>query len=74
MEQKALANRIRAYRKLKALTQQELSERIGVSVAVLGSVERGTRKPKQDLLIKIAGALNIRIEDLIPPQDQSKKE
>jgi transcriptional regulator with XRE-family HTH domain len=67
MEEKALANRIRAYRKLKALTQQELAERIGVSVAVLGSVERGTRKPKKDLLERIAKALKIQLNELIPP-------
>lgn len=67
MEEKALANRIRAFRKLKALTQQELSELIGVSVAILGSVERGTRKPKRDLLEKIAQALNIKLNELLPP-------
>lgn len=66
MDEKVLASRIRAYRKLKALTQQELADRIGVSVAVLGSVERGTRRPKKDLLEKIAHALNISLNDLIP--------
>jgi transcriptional regulator with XRE-family HTH domain len=69
MEDKALANRIRAYRKLKALTQQELAERIGVSVAVLGSVERGTRRPKRDLLEKISKVLNVQLEELVPQSD-----
>jgi transcriptional regulator with XRE-family HTH domain len=67
MEDKTLGNRIRAYRKLKALNQQELAERIGVSVAILGSVERGTRKPKKDLLEKIAHVLNIKLQELMPP-------
>lgn len=69
MEPTTLANRIRAYRKLKGYTQQELAERIGVSVAVLGSVERGTRKPKTDLLDKIASALKIGVEELTPKRD-----
>lgn len=69
MEPTSLANRIRAYRKLKGYTQQELAERIGVSVAVLGSVERGTRKPKSDLLGKIASTLQISVEELIPRRD-----
>jgi transcriptional regulator with XRE-family HTH domain len=67
MEEKALANRIRAYRKLKGLTQQELADRIGISIAVLGSVERGTRRPKKDLLENIARVLNIRFDELVPP-------
>jgi transcriptional regulator with XRE-family HTH domain len=37
------ALRIRAFRKLKGFTQNELAERIGVSVSVLGAVERGVR-------------------------------
>ncbi len=56
--------RIRAFRKLKGFTQLELAGKIGVSVAVLGAVERGTRKPDQLLLKKISSALNVNIDEL----------
>ncbi|MFD2611515.1 helix-turn-helix domain-containing protein [Paenibacillus gansuensis] len=64
MEISSLAQRIRAFRKLKGHTQQELAELLGVSVAVLGAVERGSRKPDGKLLKKIAEALNIDVEEL----------
>jgi transcriptional regulator with XRE-family HTH domain len=64
MDQHQLAGRIRAFRKLKGYTQSELSDKLGVSVAVLGSVERGTRKPDPKLLRLIAETLDISKEEL----------
>ncbi|RXZ79311.1 XRE family transcriptional regulator [Paenibacillaceae bacterium] len=64
MEYDQLAQRLRAFRKLKGYTQQELAERLGVSVAVLGSLERGTRKPEAKLLERIAENLNISYQEL----------
>ena len=61
--------RIRAFRKLKGMTQMELAEQIGVSVAVLGAVERGTRTPDLLLLEKISSALHIEIDELINKQN-----
>ncbi|MDF2714762.1 MAG: Xre family transcriptional regulator [Paenibacillus sp.] len=59
-----MAQRIRAFRKLKGYTQDELAQRLGVSIAVLGSVERGTRKADGKLLNKIAEALGINPDEL----------
>lgn len=59
------SRRIRAFRKLKGLTQLDLAKLIGVSVAVLGSVERGTRKPDLILLEKVSKALNVSVDELI---------
>lgn len=64
MEYDQLAQRVRAFRKLKGHTQQELAERLGVSVAVLGSLERGTRKPDPKLLERISSTLGISYEEL----------
>jgi transcriptional regulator with XRE-family HTH domain len=64
MDQHQLAGRIRAFRKLKGYTQSELSEKLGVSVAVLGAVERGTRKPDPKLLRLIAETLGVSKEEL----------
>lgn len=64
METEIIAQRIRAFRKLKGHTQNELAKRIGVSIAVLGAVERGTRIPEQRLLHSIANELGIHIHEL----------
>lgn len=64
MENDQLAQRIRAFRKLKGYTQQELAEKLRVSVAVLGSLERGTRKPDPKLLGSIAETLGVDYAEL----------
>lgn len=62
--QQQLAGRIRAFRKLKGLTQHELAEKLGVSVAIVGAVERGTRKAEPRLLREIASTLGVGEEEL----------
>lgn len=64
MEYDQLAQRVRAFRKLKGYTQQELAKQLGVSVAVLGSLERGTRKPDRKLLSAISDTLGISYDEL----------
>lgn len=64
METSSMAKRIRAFRKLKGHTQHELAERLGISVSILGAIERGTRKPEGKLLKKIAEALYIEVDEL----------
>lgn len=65
------ALRIRAFRKLKGFTQNELAERIGVSVSVLGAVERGVRKADDRLVGLISEALDIPVAELLPDADKS---
>ncbi|MCM3703921.1 helix-turn-helix domain-containing protein [Paenibacillus macerans] len=65
MENLHLALRIRAFRKLKGLTQQQLAEKTGVSLAVLGAVERGNRRPDEPLLNKISAALGVELAELL---------
>ncbi|MFC2368192.1 MAG: helix-turn-helix domain-containing protein [Selenomonas noxia] len=60
------ASRIREYRKLRGLTQKELGEKIGVKHNTISGYESGTNEPEQDLLFKIASALEISINDLFP--------
>ncbi len=65
MENEQLAGRVRAFRKLKGYTQMELADELGVSVAVLGSLERGTRRYDPKLLRHIADTLSISYEELV---------
>lgn len=61
-----VANKIREYRRLRGLTQKELGEKIGVKHNTVSSYENGTNEPEQDILFKIASALNISINNLFP--------
>jgi len=74
MDKQALAYRIRAFRKLKGYTQTELAELLGVSIAIVGTIERGTRRPDSRMLGRIAEALGIDQEELIPIEVRAKGE
>ncbi|MCD8508776.1 MAG: helix-turn-helix transcriptional regulator [Bacillus sp. (in: Bacteria)] len=56
--------RIRAFRKLKGYTQEDFAKKIGISVSVLGEIERGNRKPSDDLIEVIADGLKVSMEEL----------
>lgn len=60
-----LAKRIRAFRKLKGFTQQELASRSGISLAVLGAIERGNRRAEEMTLTKIAEVLGVSVQELM---------
>ncbi|AHM63800.1 transcriptional regulator [Paenibacillus polymyxa SQR-21] len=64
MENLQLAQRLRAFRKLKGFTQQELADRTGISLTVLGAVERGNRTVDSDMLNIIAQTLEIEVREL----------
>jgi len=70
METDKWGRRIRAFRKLKGYTQEGLAKDIGISVSVLGEIERGTRLPSGDVLLNISKVLEITIEELTPPEEE----
>ena len=59
-----LGNRLREAREAKAWTQAELAERIGVSRKTVNTVENGVFVPSTVVALKLAGALECRVEDL----------
>lgn len=64
MEELIWGRRIRAFRKLKGYTQEDLAKMLNVSVSVLGEIERGTRKPEEDLLNRVTKSLNVTYNEL----------
>ncbi|PSL42282.1 DNA-binding XRE family transcriptional regulator [Salsuginibacillus halophilus] len=64
MEEVKWAGRVRAFRKLKGYTQEDLAGQIGVSVSLLGSIERGMRELDETTLQKIIEVLGITKEEL----------
>ncbi|MBY3625534.1 helix-turn-helix transcriptional regulator [Acinetobacter sp. CUI P1] len=67
MDIKRMGRRVRAFRKLKGYTQQELADLTGISLAVLGAVERGNRHLEDQILDKIANVLEVTTEELVNP-------
>lgn len=45
MEAEIWGRRIRAFRKLKGYTQEGFAKALGISVSILGEIERGNRLP-----------------------------
>ena len=56
-----VGKKIKEIRLLKGISQKELSERLGVSSAMISQYESGKRNPKMETLLKIADALGISI-------------
>lgn len=58
MDYKELGKRVRKLRKELNLTQEQLAEKLGISVSFLGHIERGTRIASIDTLEKLWFALD----------------
>ncbi len=50
----AIGDRIRKYRELSRMTQEQLSESCSLSTGYIGHLERGTRSPSLETLVKIS--------------------
>ncbi|ALF09013.1 helix-turn-helix domain-containing protein [Parageobacillus thermoglucosidasius] len=72
MEAEKWGRRIRAFRKLKGYTQERLAKELGISVSILGEIERGNRLPTEELVQQIAERLNISVEELAPHSEAGK--
>lgn len=57
--------RIKLFREDNGLSQEELGDRIGISNRHLSKVETGAKKPSLELVLKIANALKITVDDLL---------
>ncbi|MYL35976.1 helix-turn-helix domain-containing protein [Pontibacillus yanchengensis] len=68
METEKWGKRIRAYRKLKGYTQISFARAIGISVSVLGEIERGSRLPNEQVINKTSIELNIPVQELTPKE------
>jgi transcriptional regulator with XRE-family HTH domain len=71
MEAEKWGRRIRAYRKLKGYTQESFAKELGVSVSIIGEIERGNRLPSDELLKQIGLTLNIGLNELAPPPENN---
>lgn len=61
---KELADSIKRYRKDNDLTQEELSEKLGVNLTYISSVERYKRRISLAILYKLSILFKIKVKDL----------
>lgn len=61
---RSFGQQVAKVRKSRGLTQQELAEKIGMSVVAIAYIETGKRWARLGTLSKIAGALKVNIAEL----------
>lgn len=54
-------------RRERQMTQEQLSERSGLSQQYLSTLERGSRNPTVTTLDEVAKALSVKVIDLLSP-------
>ena len=69
---KFLGTRLRALRKQRALSQERLGERSGLSGKFIGEVERGEKSISIDSLYRVSVALEIPLRDLTDVRERNQ--
>ena len=65
MDYYAIGQRIRKIRKARNLSQEQLSEMVGISVTHMSHIETGNTKLSLPVLVDLANALEVRTDDLL---------
>lgn len=65
MNKLTVGDRIKEARKKQNLTQEQLAERLDISVEFIGQIERGLKLPSMHVFIKLIEALNVSADYLL---------
>ena len=65
MNSASMGKRIRTCREQKGWTQQAFAEKVGISIAYTGMIERGEKIPKLETFIRIANVLEVSADLLL---------
>lgn len=68
MDYYAIGQRIRKIRKARDLSQEDLSEKIGISITHMSHIETGNTKMSLQVLVDLAAALEVRTDELLYDQ------
>lgn len=68
-----IGQRIRKFRKAYNLSQEQLAEKIGISVTHMSHIETGNTKLSLPVFVDIADALSVRTDDLLYDMPQINK-
>ena len=65
MDKLAMGDRIKEARKNQRLTQEQLAERLEISVEFVGQIERGLKLPSMSVFLKMIETLNVSADYLL---------
>ena len=65
-----MKNKLKIYRAMHNLTQEDLAKKLGVSRQTIISIEKGKYDPSLKLAFKIAKFFNVKIEDIFIYEDK----
>ena len=71
MENKELLNKIKVYRAMKNISQEELAVAIGVTRKTINTVETGKFIPSTVLALRIARYLGVPVEEIFVLNDEA---
>ena len=73
MDYYKIGQRIRTYRKMNGLSQEELAERVNISTTHMSHIETANTKLSLPVLVDIAAVLRVRTDDLLKDCPQKTK-
>ena len=73
MDKTLIARRIRQYRHLGKMSQEDLAERVGVSDTYIRKLEAGERTPSLETVVGLSAALNTTPDHLLLPASSLNK-
>ena len=62
-------DRLKYYRKLRGMTQEELAKKVGVASTHITNIERERKGVSLEVLQLICKALDVRMDDVVPDTD-----
>ena len=65
MDKLTMGDRIKETRKKRHLTQEQLAEKVDVSLEYISEIERGLKMPSMPLFIKLVEALDVSADYLL---------
>jgi len=68
---KVMKNKLRVYRAMHNLTQEQLADQVGVSRQTIVAIENNKYLPSLGLAFKMARLFEVQIEDLFIYEDNS---
>jgi len=67
-----MKNRLKVYRAMYNLTQEELAKKLGVSRQTIIAIEKGKYDPSLRLAFKISRLFGVKIEDIFIYDEESE--
>jgi len=65
-----MKNKLKVFRAIHDLTQEDLAEKVGVTRQTINAIEKRKYNPSLDLAFKLAKLFEVKIEDIFIYEDE----